>query len=86
MKCKSNFYPSNKIRIFNEGITIKFYKGDIIKFNQPLLDPFEEIQIKRFIPNEELYICIEDADTLNIRQKLDEYIKENNINKFYDFI
>lgn len=35
---------------------------------------------------EELYICIEDADTLNIRQKLDEYIKENNINKFYDFI
>ena len=35
---------------------------------------------------EELYICIEDADALNIRQKLDEYIKENNINKFYDFI
>ena len=58
MKCKSNFYPSNQIRIFNEGITIKFYKGDIIKFNQPLVDPFEEIQIKRFIPNEELYNMI----------------------------
>ena len=35
---------------------------------------------------EELYICIDDSDKLIIQQKLDEYIKEKNINKFYDFL
>lgn len=35
---------------------------------------------------EELYIAIDDVDKPIIQQKLDEYIKEKDINKFYDFI
>lgn len=35
---------------------------------------------------EELYIAIDDVDKPVIQQKLDEYIKEKNISKFYDFI
>lgn len=35
---------------------------------------------------EELYIAIDDIDKPIIQQKLDEYIEEKNINKFYDFI
>ena len=35
---------------------------------------------------EELYIAIDDVDKSVIQQKLDEYIKEKNISKFYDFI
>lgn len=35
---------------------------------------------------EELYIAIDDIDKPIIKQKLDEYIKEKNINKFYDFL
>lgn len=35
---------------------------------------------------EELYIAIDESDKLSIQQKLDEYIKEKNIDKFYDFI
>ena len=35
---------------------------------------------------EELYIAIDDVDKPIIQQKLDEYIKEKDINKFYDFL
>lgn len=35
---------------------------------------------------EELYIAIDDIDKPIIQQKLDKYIEEKNINKFYDFI
>ena len=35
---------------------------------------------------EELYIAIDDGDKTIIEQKLDEYIKEKNINEFYDFL
>lgn len=35
---------------------------------------------------EELYIAIDDTDKTIVQQKLDEYIKQKNINKFYDFL